>query len=372
MQFKALADYLDSLPSKGVPGCDLIVLKDHETIYRHFSGESHPGKPVTGNETYWLYSASKVFTMTALMQQVERGNVKLSDPVSKYLPAYANLQVREGNSLRPAKTVMTVEHLATMQGGLDYDLASPSILACLKKNPNASTCELAEAFIANGVNFDPGTRFCYSLCHDVAAAVVEVASGMPFDQYLKENITDPLGMQTMTFAPGDAEFARLAARYRWDADENPIQEDNGSVPYQLSPKHASGGAGLMGDVASYVLLADALANGGVGRTGARILSQASIDDMRTNRLTGVSLADFDAHGKVGYGYALGVRTLIDITASRSPLGEFGWDGAAGAYTVIDPENHIAVFYAQHVLNCGRCYSEFHPAIRDLIYEALGI
>ena len=93
--------------------------------------------------------------------------------------------------------------------------------------------------------------------------------------------------------------------------------------------------------------------------------------MRKNRLTGASRRDYDVLcEKRGYGYGLGVRTLTDASSSRSPLGEFGWDSAAGAWSMIDVDHRLAAFYAQHVLNCKRAYDEFHPAIRDLIYEGL--
>ena len=372
MNFEALTKYLDSLKDRGVPGCDLEVWVNHEPVYRHFTGESHPGKPMDGTETYWLYSATKVFTMTAAMQLVEKGVLKLSDPVSKYLPAYAKLTVKDGDTVRPAKTVMTLENLMAMQSGLDYDLQSPAILACVEKyGAKVTTVQLAEAFAENPLNFDPGTHFLYSLSHDVVGAIIEVASGMPFGEYVRKNIIEPLGMKTMTFHPTEEHFARMAARYHWDEDLNPIPEPNAKNPYDLAELYESGGAGLVGDVSSYILLADALANGGVGRNGARILSQESIDNMRTNRALGVRGEDFDTLcNKFGYGYGLGVRTLIHKETSRSPLGEFGWDGAAGAWTMADPDNHIAAYFGMHVLNCGLAYEKYHPTIRDLIYEGL--
>ena len=83
-----------------------------------------------------------------------------------------------------------------------------------------------------------------------------------------------------------------------------------------------------------------------------------------------SKKDFDTMDKVGYSYGLGVRTLIDDSLSRSPIGEFGWDGAAGAWTMVDVDNHIAAFYVQHVHNCGYAFTQVHPDIRNLIYEGL--
>lgn len=372
MNFNALTQYLDQLPSKGIPGCDLMIYRNHEPVYRHFSGERDQGVAMRGDETYWLYSASKVITMTACMQLIERGVLHLDDPVSKYLPAYEHLTVQDGDEVRPARTVMLLQHLMAMQGGLNYDLTRPAVKACVKKYGAATTTvQIAEAFAADPLDFDPGTHMRYSLCHDVVAAVVEVASGMQFGEYIQKNIFDPLGIHTLTFHPTEAQLNRLAARYTWNAKEQPIEHNRFPQPYRLSELHESGGAGLMGDVESYALLVDALANDGVGKTGAKILSRESIDQMRTNRQTGACYEDWQRDfNRDGYGYGLGVRTLMKNDHSRSPVGEFGWDGAAGAWTMIDVDNHIGAFYAQHVLSCGRAYSEFHPALRDLIYECL--
>lgn len=372
MNFDSLTRYLDALPEKGVPGCGLTVWIDHKPVYRHFTGEGRPGQPIDGTETYWLYSATKVFTMTAAMIAIEKGLMKLDDPVSKFLPEYANLTVRDGEEIRPAKTVLTIEHLMSMQGGLDYELGTPAIRACLKENGKETTTrQIAAALASQPLNFDPGTHMKYSLCHDVVGAVIEAASGQPFSQFVHENIIAPLGMKTMTFHPTPEQYARMGACYQWDAKERPQSRSQMANPYRLmSEAYESGGAGLLGDLDSYILLADALANDGVGANGVRILSRASIDEMRRDRMVGASRKDFDTLNKVGYSYALGVRTLVDNSLSRSPIGEFGWDGAAGAWTMVDVDRHIAAFYVQHVHACGRAFDEFHPAMRNLIYEGI--
>jgi len=372
MNFDSLARYLDAIPSKGVPGCDMTIWIDHKPVFRHMAGEGRPGTPIDGTETYWLYSATKVFTMTAAMAAVEKGLLKLDDPVSKFLPEYADLTVTDGGTVRPAKTVLTVEHLMSMRGGFDYELNTPALRACYRKyGATATTRQVAEALASQPLNFDPGTHMRYSLCHDVTAAVIEAAAGQPYGEFLNENIIAPLGMKTMTFHPTPEQTARIAACYQWDQKQRPQPRNPMINPYRLqSEAYESGGAGLFGDLDSYILLTDALANGGVGANGARILSRASIDEMRRDRQTGDCRADFDTLGKVGYSYGLGVRTLVDNSRSRSPIGEFGWDGAAGAWTMVDVDRHIAAFYIQHVHNCGRAFEEFHPAIRDLIYEGL--
>ena len=373
MNFDRLTNFLNWLVDWRIPGLDIMVAKDGETVYRYQAGykDREQGVKMQGDELYQIYSASKVVTMTAAMQLVERGLMKLSDPVSKYLPAFENLTVLDGETTRPARTVMTIEHLMSMQGGLDYELNTPAIRAVLKEHGTKTTTrQLVEALAKQPIHFDPGTHLRYSLCHDVVAAVIEVVSGKSFGEYVNENIIQPLGMKSMTFHPTEEYFDRMAACYQWDKKQRPESRPMQRNIYVLAPEYESGGAGLCGDMDSYILLADALANDGVGRSGARILTRESIDEMRRDRLGPDSKKDFDEMNKVGYSYGLGVRTLVDAESSLSPVGEFGWDGAAGAWTMADPDHHIAAFYVQHVHNCGYAFEVVHPAIRDLIYKGL--
>ena len=121
----------------------------------------------------------------------------------------------------------------------------------------------------------------------------------------------------------------------------------------------------------YIAFVDALACGGVGANGARILSPQMMQLWSANQLGPRSRATFDAWNRKGYSYALGVRTRVDTSVGgRGQIGEFGWDGAAGAWAMIDPVNHISAFYAEHVRNYGYNYDVIHPTIRDLIYGGI--
>ena len=375
MDFSRLTAYLETLSSVGVPGCDLAVYRDHEPLFRHQAGHRDAAhtEPVRGDETYNLYSATKVFTTCAAMQLIERGVISLDDPVSAYLPAYASLTVREGDAVRPARRAMTIRHLMSMQGGLDYELESPAILEALEAfGDEATTRQLVDAKAREPLSFEPGTNFLYSLCHDVLAAVIEVASGLRFSDYLSENIFAPLGLETVTFRPTPAIEARMAQQYQFDdTAKRPVPMEKTSNNYRLAPNYESGGAGLISDVKDYIAFADALACGGVGANGARILSPEMIQLWSANQLGPASRASFDAWNRLGYSYALGVRTRVDTAiGGRGQIGEFGWDGAAGAWTMIDPVNRLSAFYAMHVRNFGYCYDVIHPRIRDLIYEAV--
>jgi len=376
MNFDKLTSYIDSLKNEGIPGSDLIVYKDHKEIFRHFTGLRDVEKniPMDGNELYWIYSATKVHTCTAALQLVEKGLIGLDDPVGKYLPAYNTLSVIENGRVRAAWKTMTVRHLFAMQGGLNYDIESPSIMKAKFYSGNkADTLTLVNAIAEEPLMFDPGTKYQYSLCHDVLAAIIEVVSGMKFSEYLKKNIWDKLGMKDTGFHLTEEKKARFATQYQYDENTHtstlsPRGEKN---TYQLTPNYESGGAGLLCSVEDYILLSDALACGGVGKTGERILKSETIDLMRTNQQTGEAMEIWkNNHKRLGYGYGLGVRTMMDTKYSKGPKGEFGWDGAACAYTMIDPENHVSCYYAQQVFGCGYGYYTIHPTIRDLIYEGL--
>ena len=386
MNFEKLTAYLDSLKEQyGVPGTDIKVVKDHETIYRHMTGFSdYEGSvPVSDKDLYDIYSASKIATMTAVMQLIEQEKLGLYDPVAKYLPEFSDMYydpefkfsfppkmpTRETAVCRADNPIL-IWNLMSMTAGLSYDIVSPSIKKVQEEiGSQASTRELVRAIAENPLLYNPGTHYAYALGHDVLAAVVEVITGMTFGDYMRKFIFDPLCMKEIWYQVPEGEETRLAAQYAMDFRTGQMQRQGGNV-YRLSEKYESGGAGVVTTVDEYCKLLDALACGGVGATGKRILTEASVKAMGTNRLNPDQVKEFQMGMRLGYGYGLGVRVLMEEGYAKSPVGEFGWDGAAGAYALIDPVNHISVYYAQQILNMIKAYSEIHPAIRDLVYEGL--
>ena len=376
MDFERLTDYLNILPTLNVPGCDLAVYKDHRLLYRHMAGcrDAENKTPMRGDEIYFLYSCSKVFTSCAAMQLIEQGKMRLDDPVGDYLPAYAHLTVKDGDSVRPARTVMTVRHLMSMQSGLNYDTDTPAVQEAMKKNgQRATTRQIAEAKALDPLDFDPGTDFQYSFSHDVLGAVIEAASGQRLSEYMRAHIWEPLGIQAMALRLNDSLRARLCALYHYEpaayrlepVSVNEIEEE------RFNPEFESGGGGMIGDVESFITFLDALASGGKGGNGAHILSPEMIQLWSANQLGPKSRRSFDGWKRIGYSYALGVRTRVNNRiGGAGPAGEFGWDGAAGAWAMVDPANHVSAFFGMHVLNYGYNYDVIHPTIRSLIYEGL--
>ena len=388
MNFHLLTEYLDLLPEEyGIPGLDVIVQKDHETVYRHQVGHSDTdGKiPVSDSDFYKFYSCTKVVTMTAMMQLLEQGKASLYDPVSRFLPEWEYMTVINENwkekgmfyspGLREAshyaKNRVRIIDCMSMMAGLTYDMNSEGIQELLKENPNATTREVVAAIARMPLLFEPGTRYQYSLGHDVIAAVIEVISGERFSDYLQNHIFAPLGITELTCHPTKEQMARLSALYEFDIQTQQIKPvDAGAMSFAITPNYESGGAALWGTADAYAAVLEALANGGVGRNGARILKEASVLLFTHSVTTGEALQDFRVGRFLEYGYGLGVRVKTERILGRSPVGEFGWDGAAGGYAVVDPFNHVSIFYVEHVLNFFEGYSVIHPRVRDLVYKGL--
>ena len=369
---RELTAYLDSLLDLGIPSVDLIVYENHKQIYRHLNGTVNKEKTeaVAKDQRYLMFSMTKVQTMTAVLQLVEQGKLSLEDEVAKFLPAYGNLTVKTKDGTEPLRWPLKIRHLVSMQSGLDYDLERPGIVRVLKeKGQAATTREIVDAFAETPLNFQPGTHFCYSLSHDVVAAIIEVVSGMSFGEYLRKNIWEPLGMKDTFFAkPVNDGLERLAQQY--------IATDDGIVPmeqtcnYQLSECYESGGAGLVSNTEDYAILADAIACGGVSSQGVRILKPETVERIKQNLLYGEALGDIaTTMGRVGYGYGCGMQVLLNPEAvgSTAPAGVFGWDGAAGAAIQMDTASKRSFVYLMHVRNCGMAYGVIHPTLRDMIF-----
>ncbi len=381
MNFDKLKNYIDNLIAGGVPEAQIIIRKDGKEVFRHIAGYSDAAKqkPARYDDLFWLFSMSKVYTMTAAMRLVERGLLDLDAPIGTYLPEFQNLQVQDGEGVTELKTPLTLCCLMAMTGGFNYDFNRYPEMQELIKNKNASTVEVVNAFSKQPLLFQPGSKYCYGFGHDIVAAAVEVVSGKKFRDFVKDELLDPIGITDMGFHPTDEQQSRMADKWRVEYRED------GSKPITLGPKinwlrltdnYDSGGAGLFGNAEQYIKLADALANGGVCENGYRVLNPETIDLMRANQLEGEALKIYtgEYRRRIGYGYGLGVRTVMDPEAiGTSPkCQEFGWDGAAGSYVMIDPVNHISLVYVEHIMNHGDIYTYDHLAFRDMVYQCVGL
>ena len=377
MNTEKLDRYLDKLPDFGIPFCDFAVAKEGKTVYRRLVGYADHNKtrPLSEQDIYRVYSVSKVTTCVCGMQLAEQGLLDLDAPVSDYLPEFAHLTVKQADgSIAPAKNVLTVRHLFTMTGGFDYEMNTPPLIRA-KNDSNATTLTALNALTETPLAFEPGTRYKYSLCHDILAGVIEVASGMKFAEYVKKNVTDPLGMTDTGFRPTEEQRGRFVDAYRFIHGLMQAAPVNGEESYNrfvLCNGYDSGGAGLFTTVNDQMRLLGTLANGGISPEGYQLLKSETIEMMGKNGLPDSARPDFQPGRLYGYSWGLCGRAHVDklLSASPSAEGEFGWDGAAGGYALVDPFHHISVFYVQHILNFFEGYSFVHPRVRDLVYKGL--
>ena len=388
MNFHLLDQYLDSLNEEyDIPALDVMVTREHETIYRRMVGcsDAEGKKPVSTQDFYFLYSCTKLVTMTAMMQLIEQGKVSLYDPVSRFLPEWEHMTVinadwkTKGPGFSPglqeashyARNRVRIIDCMSMMAGLTYDIDSEAIRETLSRNPQASTREIVAAIARMPLLYEPGTHYQYSLGHDVIAAVIEVISGERFSEYLQRHIFQPLGIIDLTCHPTEEQLNRMSALYEYQPSAREMKLiEHPQNRYMMIPNYESGGAALAGTTESYAAVVEALANGGVGRTGNRILKEESVMMFTHSVTTGDALREFRVGRFLEYGYGLGVRVKTEEILGWSPVGEFGWDGAAGGYALVDPFNHIGIFYVEHVLNFFEGYSVIHPRVRDLVYKGL--
>lgn len=379
MSFDRLRDFLDYyLPMLGVPGSDTVIYKDHEEIFRHQSGFDSLKDRVTikSDLIYNLYSCTKISTVVAVLQLVERGEILINDPVHVYFPEYKNLKVQrnlpDGSvEIVSAEKPMLIKHLLSMTSGLDYNLNRPSIEKVkLATDGRCPTLDIIRALPEDPLAFNPGEHYCYGLSHDVLGGIVELISGMTLGEYMQRNIFMPLGMKDTGFKLTESNCNRIATQYNYDPfGRCPIEIPSTENKFRFGSEYESGGAGLYSTVDDYILLIDALANGGKGKNGSRILSPRSVELMQKTLLNTEQNVEFSqSHAGYSYGYGVRIMTDPDAVGSLIPTGAFGWDGAKMCFGFSDPKNKVAIFHAEHM---GAVNSILIPRLMNVIYSCIG-
>ena len=359
--FEKLSKLLDSFPEMGIPGYDCVVWHKGREVFRKYGGYSSDEEktPTAGNEQYFIYSCSKPITAAAGMICLERGLFSLSDPVGKFLPEFSEMMVKDGETVRRAKRPITVKDLFCMTGGFGYDAHSPMLETCRKELPGrATTREVMRYLAREPLLFDPGARWEYSFCHDVLVAVIEQAAKIRFGTFVRENIFEPLGMESTSYTvPSDT--SRIAEQYICDPDTGKRSNFGKHIMdfADFGPDYESGGAGCISTAADCIRFLEAL------RDGEKILKRDSVRLMTTNALTPEQAKTY---WMPGYGYGLGVKCSIGTPGCS----DFGWGGMAGALMSVDPARELSVVYLQHVLFAPNNMERY--MIYPLILEELGL
>ena len=369
MNGKKTQEYADKLVKDGViPYLDIYASIGQDCALRYCV--SKDGK-ATGKERLYLYSATKPMTVTCAMRLVEEGKLSLDDEVAKYLPAFSQPYILDGNGQKtPCKNKMTVRHLLTMSAGFTYHVWGGEYRTLIERaGKTATTQEIISALAEAPLAFESGERFEYSLCHDVLAAVIEVASGQRFSAYMQEIIFTPLGMQDSGFHT--EKQAALAPMYI--SENGKVQPTARSNDLIFTDNYDSGGAGVISTVEDYAKFAKTLACGGVAENGYRLLQEQTLQAIYACQHECLAVQNsFTCVQGNEYGYGLGVRVRLKETDWGLPKGEFGWDGAAGTYLMVDPVRKISVVIGMHVRNWPEVFQGEHLKIVECIYKDLGV
>lgn len=349
-------------------------------------------RPVDENTLFQMHSMTKPVIVVAAMQLWEQGAFQLDDPVSRYIPAWAAVQVvhtREDGSeyLLPASNPVTVRHLLTMTSGTVYggtglvgagmERQSEGLMQSRAEGRPWTTLEYSTHLAEVPLAFEPGSSFQYSLGLDVLGALIEIWSGKPLDRYCKAFIFDPLGMDSAGFLLKDADPTRLATPYTMQADGALTPKWEVATPsinaYKLNnPNYISGGSGLICTLDDYASFAAMLARGGTAEDGTVILKKETLALVASPALTPEQRAAFPREGDTSlfgpiYSYGFGVHVVVE-EQDRIPVGEWGWAGSLGNWLSIDPKNDLFWVYAHQITPYN--YEAYIPALSKLIYETL--
>ena len=368
-------------------GCQTVVARGGTIGYYDALGlaDRERGIPIAEDTIWRIYSMTKPITGVALMQLYEQGHFQLSDPVHRFIPELGGVKVKERGtdgehrlvdparpiSVRDALMHMTGFGLGTMgvnlsagEGGDflhgDHDLAS--VCASLGERP---------------LDFHPGTHWAYGISTDICARIVEVISGRTFDDYLRTEIFEPLGMVDTAFSVSDDQAERFAACYRRASDKSlKIQDDPETSPYRRPHTMFSGGGGLVSTMTDYVRFAQMLLSGGE-LDGTRILGRKTVELMTTNHLPeGGDMADFavpGGYGEVGFdGMGFGLTMAVSLgparTAQIGSAGDFMWGGMASTTFWCDPVEDLLVVFMTQLIPSGTY--NFRAQLKSLVYPAL--
>lgn len=373
-----IGDFINGEVAAGrIPGAIVFIQRHGKPVYFKCFGKRDvdAGLPMTPDAIFPIHSVTKTITSVAAMMLIDQGKIALDDPVSKYIPSFADMKVgveqseagRQVLDLVPLRRPINVEDLLLQTSGITYGFYGDGLVKgayagiYLGDFDNAGFAgRIAKVPLAE----QPRTLWDYGHSTDILGRVIEVASGLSLYQFEKINLLDPLGMTTTKFFLTDpAERARYA---------QPLDRDRHVERNSLNvTRWESGGGGMVSTVADFARYGQMLLNGGT-LGGKTILSPAAFSAMTTDHIgPGMGVArDFYYYpgDGFGFGYGFGVRTDAGLATIPPPgsLGEIKWDGATGVYLVVDRAEDM-FFVVMQDSPSGR--QHVNVTVKKMIYDA---
>jgi CubicO group peptidase (beta-lactamase class C family) len=320
--------------------------------------------PIDEQTIFRIYSMTKPVVSVAAMSMVEDGLLRVEDPVGKYIPEFASMQVinPETGETSPAQNVMTVEHLLTHKSGLIQAIFSPDTAlgkmyqAQIPGDTSLTSQEVAKRLGNLPLYFEPGTAWHYGHSTDVLGAVLEVAAGKPLDAILNERIFEPLGMDETTFYVPSSKASRIAQPIHGDMADNTV----------VRPMLSAGG-GLNSTTEDYARFANMLLNGGEYR-GKRIIDEATLDLMSEKRIGTDVSREYFFYGNTG-DWSMGFHLQPTAGSADGPH-NIGWRGIGGTLFVVDRDNDFYMIYMEQKRGGPRGAPFDNNIAQRVVYEAM--
>ncbi|ALK89507.1 serine hydrolase domain-containing protein [Limnohabitans sp. 63ED37-2] len=353
-----------------LPGAVAMIARRGQIGLLEALGQQDPamGTPMQINSIFRIYSMTKPVVSVAVMMLVERGQLLLSDPVSRWLPEFTHPKVATAQGLEPVKQEATVQDLLRHTAGLTYEfLGSSPVQQQYAQAKIASrertNAEFSQALAAMPLQFQPGSVWAYSRATDVLGRLVEVVSGQGFGAFLQAEIFGPLGMVDTGFAVPPEHHHRIAEPFAHDPD--------GGVPMKvLDPRQVpameGGGGGLMSTTLDYARFLQFLRNRGE-LNGVRLLGPHTVDYMTSDHLGGIPADGTLLPPGHGFGLGFAVRTNLGLSPVPGSVGLYYWGGIAGTTFFVDPALDM---YAMLMVQAPNQRDYYRPLFRDLVYAAL--
>jgi len=334
-------------------------------------------KPMSTDTIFHLASMTKPIAATAILMLMEEGKLRLSDPVSKFVPEFKSLKVAVAQETRPAQAAapagapafytvpaareITIRDLLTHTSGLVSGGISASEAAKMPRKPTDTLADYIPRLASVPLAFQPGSRWAYSpgAGFDTLGRIVEVISGQTFDAFLRARIFEPLGMRDTFFYPADNLLPRVATIYQRTPEGLQKAADQRVTP----GKYFSGGGGLMSTAEDYLQFGQMLLNGGQ-LNGKRLLSPTTVELMSS-----IHVKDSFPGRPPGRSWGLSVQVISDpiAAAMRVGPGSYGWDGAFGTHFWVDPKEKIVGLLMVQTSN-GDTARDFENAIMQSIVD----
>jgi len=378
-----------------LPGWLLTVSRHGRLAHvaRCGSRDLEAGLPVTDDTVWRIYSMTKPITSVAAMILYEEGKLALTDPVSAFIPSFADVRVYDGGSdLRqvtvPAAEPVRIWHLLTHTAGLTYGFHRVHPVDALYRAagfewgtpPGVDLAQACDLWAGFPLLFQPGAEWNYSVATDVLGRVVEVASGQRLDEFFADRIFRPLGMTDTAFWAGPAAQPRLAALYGPGPDGKAKRMDAFGQGALKEPNLLGGGGGLVSTAAGYHRFTQMLLHrpdSPAGELdGVRLLSPRTVGYMTRNHLPGG--LDLETFGRPlfaespfrGIGFGLGFAVVLDPVPGQlvCSAGEISWGGAASTAFWVDQEAGLTVSFFTQLLPSST--HPLRPQLRQLVYQAL--